>query len=270
MVQETEGFYDHEWFSGFSNKISFKHAVLFPVGDNKFKLNETSGQVIESSLSTAEIQLYTRFAFKERFVMGEFERVSLGTKYPVFEVDYAYGIPGLFGSEFEYHRLKVGMRQWFNVASLGWSKYIIDAGKIWGTLPYPLLKLMPGNETFLFDEYAYNLMDYYEFVSDAYIGIYYTHHFDGLLLNHIPLMRKLKWRTVIHGRGVVGTLTNANKNYSEFPRITHDLQRPYYEAGVGIENILRMFRVDALWRLSHRNINQSGNFALFLSFWFSF
>ena len=269
MVQETVGFYEHEWFAGFSNKISIKHSVLFPVGDNQFIIYDPTKR-IENSLSTAEIQLYTRFAFKERFVMGEFKRVSLGTKYPVFEVDYAYGFPGFLGSEFEYHRLKVGVRQWFNVASLGWSKYMIDAGKIWGTLPYPLLKLMPGNETFLFDEYAYNLMDYYEFVSDAYIGIYYTHHFDGLLLNHIPFMRKLKWRTVIHGRGVVGTLTNANKNYSEFPRITHDLQRPYYEAGVGIENIFKMFRVDAMWRLSHRNINNSSNFALFLSFWFSF
>lgn len=129
---------------------------------------------------------------------------------------------------------------------------------------------MPGNETFLFDEYAYNLMDYYEFVGDAYIGLYYTHHFDGLLLNHIPLMRKLKWRTVIHGKGVIGTLTDANRNYSVFPEILHDLETPYYEAGVGIENILKIFRVDAIWRLSHRNVNQSDNFALFFSFWFSF
>lgn len=271
MVQEVDAFYEHEWFAGFSNQFNLTQTVIFPVGGSQFVINDEEGiENIENSITTTEISIYTRFAYKEKFVMGEFVRVSLGTKYPVFEVKYAHGIPGIFGSEYRYEKLQFGIRHWFNIFSLGWSRYIFETGKIWGTLPYPLLKLMPGNETFLFDEYAYNLMDYYEFVSDAYVSLFYTHHFDGLILNRIPLMRKLKWRTVIHGRGVVGTLTKANNDYSVFPRTLNNLERPYYEAGVGIENIFKIFRIDAIWRLTHRDVNSSNNFALFLSFWFSF
>jgi len=36
-----------------------------------------------------------------------------------------------------------------------------------------------------------------------------------------------------------------------FPEGLAGLDRPYYEAGVGIENIFRLFRVEAMWRMSH-------------------
>lgn len=270
MVQEFDAHYEHEWFPGFSNQLNLIHRTVFPVGDNRFIIDGENGKQVENSLTTSEIQFTTRFAYKEKFVMGEFERISLGTNYPVIDVTYGLGIPDLLNGEYHFHRLQFGVRQWYNVFSFGWSKYIFEVGKIWGTLPYPLLKIMPGNETFLFDEYAYNLMEYYEFLGDAYLSLYYTHHFDGLILDRIPLMRKLKWRTVAHARGVIGTLTDANKNYSEFPAIMSDLQRPYYEAGVGIENIFRIFRIDAIWRLTHRQTSNVDNFAVFLSFWFSF
>ena len=94
---------------------------------------------------------------------------------------------------------------------------MIEGGKIWGTLPYPLLKIHDGNQTFLWDELAGNLMNYYEFVSDQYINFYYTHHFDGLLFNKIPLLRKLKWREVVATRLIYGTLSAQNQEYSKFP-----------------------------------------------------
>ncbi|MBU2649288.1 MAG: hypothetical protein KKA81_00005, partial [Bacteroidetes bacterium] len=270
MVQEFDTYYEHEWFPGFSNTLNLIHRRVYPVGDTRFVIYENGTTTVKSSLITSEVRLDTRFAYKEKFVMGEFERISLGTNYPVLSLSYGYGIPGLLNGEYEYHRLQLGVRQWFNLFSFGWSKYIFETGRIWGTLPYPLLKMLPGNETFLFDEYAYNLMNYYEFLTDAYISLYYTHHFDGLILNKIPLMRKLKWRTVAHARGVIGNLSDENKNYSEFPGVLSDLEKPYYEAGVGIENIFKIFRVDAIWRLTHREESNGDNFALFLSFWFSF
>ncbi|MBE9491822.1 MAG: carboxypeptidase-like regulatory domain-containing protein [Bacteroidetes bacterium] len=270
MVEEFKGYYEHEWFTGFSNRINLIHRTLFPVGGKTLQINENGQNIDENSIVTSEIRLDTRFAYKEKYLIGEFERINLGTKYPVLEIQYGYGIPGFLGSEYQYNRLQVGLKQWFNVFSLGWSKYIFETGKIWGVLPYPLLKLMPGNETYIFEQYAFNLMDYYEFISDAYISFYYTHHFDGFILNRIPLMRKLRWRTVVHARGVMGKLSEENKNYSEFPQITSNFEKPYYEAGVGIENIFKLFRIDAIWRLTHHNTKQSDNFAVFISIWFSF
>jgi hypothetical protein len=270
MVQQFKAYYEHEWFTGFSNTFNFFRREIYPVGGTQFLINEEGAYVPENSIITSEFRLDMRFAYREKIVMGEFERVSLGTEYPVLNVQLGLGIPGFLGSEYEYQRLQVGIKDWFNILSIGWSKYILEAGKIWGKLPYPLLKLLPGNETFLFEEYAFNLMYYYEFISDEYVALSYTHHFDGLLLNRIPLMRKLKWRTVIHGKGAMARLSETNKNYSQFPPITRDLKNPYIEAGVGIENIFKLIRIDAIWRLTNRQSRPSDNFAIFASIWFSF
>ena len=271
MLERYEMAYEHEWVAGFSNTFRFAHRKLFPVGETKFIVFPEEGTpVVEDNIISAEASIKFRWAHKERYILGNFTRITIGTKYPVFELLYAYGIPGLALSEYEYHRVQFQVKQWFNVASIGWSKYILETGKIWGTLPYPLLKLQPANETFLFDEYAYNLMNYYEFIHDQYISLYYTHHFDGLFLNHIPLMRKLKWRTVIHGRVLWGSLTEENKTYSLFPSLRIDQTDPYYEVGTGIENIFKFIRVDAIWRLNYRDIYNSRNFGVFISASLSF
>jgi hypothetical protein len=270
MVREYKAYYEHEWFTGFSNTIRFIRRDVFALGDEKFIINDNGSQYIDKSLVSNEIQLYTRFAYRERYLYGEFERTTLGTKYPVLELLYGYGIPGFPDSDVEYHRLTFRIKHWFNVANIGWSKYIFETGKIWGTLPYPFLKIHEGNETFLYYSGASNMMNYYEFISDTYASLYYTHHFDGLFLNHIPLMRKLKWREVIQGRAVWGTLSEKNKNYSVFPANSSALNDPYFEAGVAIENIFKVGRIDAIWRLSHLDAPNAKRFGLFVSFNFSF
>jgi hypothetical protein len=270
MVQEFKTYYEHEWFTGFSNTIRFIRRDVYALGDDKFIINDNGHQYVDNSLVSNEIQLYTRFAFREKYLYGQFERMTLGTKYPVLELLYGYGIPGFPGSDVEYHRLQFKVRQRFNVFNIGWSKYIFETGKIWGVLPYPFLKIHEGNETFFYYGEASNMMNYYEFISDTYAQLYYSHHFDGLFLNHIPLMRKLKWREVIHGRAVWGTLSEANKEYSLFPANSGSLEKPYYEAGIGIENIFKVGRIDAIWRLSHLDAPKVDRFRIFISFQFQF
>jgi hypothetical protein len=117
-------------------------------------------------------------------------------------------------------------------------------------------------------------MNYYEFLSDTWISASYTHHFSGFFFNKIPLLRKLKWREVAHVRAVYGTLGSKNAQYSLFPGNLRSFSRkPYYEAGVGIENIFKIIKIDAVWRMSH--LHDTGNssvskFGLFVSLFFSF
>jgi hypothetical protein len=112
-------------------------------------------------------------------------------------------------------------------------------------------------------------MNYSEFASDEYVSLYYIHHFDGLFLNHIPLFRKLKWREVAYARGVAGTMSEKNKLFNNlYPPYT--LDRPYYEAGIGIENIFTVFRVDGIWRLSRLDNPGASSFGVFMSVYFSF
>ncbi len=274
-VRELKMSYEHEWFNGLINRVWFIHRELFPPGNTAFVTFPQPGEpTLARSLYTSELRLDTRLSFRERFVTGEFYRYTLSSYYPIILLSFSYGIPNFIGSDYGYQKLTLNIQQWFNFTTIGWSKYAIEAGKIWGRLPYPLLKIHDGNQTFFFDEFSANMMNYYEFVSDQYISVYYTHHFDGLLFNHLPGIRKLKWREVVQARCVYGTLSDKNASYSLFPGQLRSFSGiPYWEAGAGIENIFRIIRVDAIWRLNHLDDIPGGHtkpFGVFVSLSFQF
>ncbi|MFA6924276.1 MAG: DUF5686 family protein [Bacteroidales bacterium] len=270
FVKQTKAYYEKEWFTGFSNTLSFYQRIISPMGLPTFILNNFGTPEQKKTLTTFEVIIGTRFAYQEKFLMGEFERISTGTKYPIFSLNYTLGIKNFLNSEYNYHKAVFSIEHWFYFKPYGWAKYIIEAGKIFNTLPYPLLKLHEGNETYYFDEYSFNMMNYYEFASDEWVSLYYTHHFDGFFLNRIPLIHKLKWREVFYAKGIIGELGEKNIKYSNLPDNLYGLKKPYFEAGVGIENILKILRVDAIWRLSHLDHPDIAKFGVRASLVFSF
>lgn len=275
MTEETKITYEHEWFNGFSNSIRFNYRNIFPITEQQshFVINKGGEPSYWNFINTFDITLKTRFAYNEKFVSGEFERVSLGTTYPILQVFYTKGIKDFIYSDFSYDKLEVSVEDWFNIFPLGYSRYIINYGKIWGTLPYPLLKLHEGNETYSFDKYSFNMMNYYEFVSDHYLSLYYSHYFEGFFFNKIPLFRKLKWREVVWGKGVIGTIREENTEIMPFLENMYtfdnpnkiDQLKPYFEVGAGIENIFRLFRIDGIYRLSYLDHPDVSEYGLRLS-----
>ena len=68
--------------------------------------------------------------------------------------------------------------------------YNVFAGQTFGTNPYMLLDIAPGNEIYYYNKYAFNLMNRYEFVHDKYAGVNFEHNIGNGLLGFIPLLRK--------------------------------------------------------------------------------
>ena len=272
MAKSFSLFVENDWFLGLSNSLYLRHRVLFPIkGESTFKFYENNQLVTKNIITISEIQLVTHFAYNENFISGAFRRRSIGTKYPILDISYTYGINNCLNSDYEYHKLNISLRHWFNIGTIGWSRYMITAGKVWGKLPYQLLKIHEGNETYMWDEFAFNTMNYYEFVSDAYFSWYYTHHFDGFFLNRIPLIKKLRWREVVYFRGLVGSITSKNKNYNFFPDNVYFLNKgPFCEAGVAIENIFKFVRIDGIWRLNYLDHPNTRKFMVMVSLWFNF
>ena len=172
------------------------------------------------------------------------------------------------------------MKHDFDIAPIGYSDIMLSGGKIFNKVPYPLLKLHEGNATYFYDPYAFSCMNFYEFASDLWGAVFWEHHFKGFFLNKIPLMKRLKWREVATVKALWGTLSDKNNGslsntdaIFRFPEGMSSVSKPYIEAGVGIENIFRLIRVDAIWRLTHRG-DRSGqdvdnfaiNFSLHLNF----
>lgn len=251
-VTEVSGYVEKEWFYGFSNKIILTHRVLKPLGLLEYKRPNIENIPTDiPHIITSEVSLYTRFAYKEKFVTGEFNRISLGTKYPTLELIYSRGISGLLESQYEYDKMIVRIKDKILLGPFGKLRVRFEAGKIWGALPYPLLQLHQGNETFFYDETAFNTMNYFEFVSDEWASGAVTYHADGLFFNKIPLLRKLKWREVVAFKGVVGSYNPENNQELLLPVNTQTITKPFVEGSFGIENIFKFVRIDALYRLSY-------------------
>jgi hypothetical protein len=272
FVDELKWSYKHEWFTGFSNTIGMSNRKLYTIGGEGIKLynNVLKDFQSRSQITTTELELDMHYGYREKVLAGEFERVVVSAPYPTLDIQLRYGVPKLLYSDFEYYSAKVRVTQWFNWMSVGWSKYNIEAGKTWGKLPYPLMKIHTGNETFWYDETAFNLMNYYEFVNDEYVNFLFTHHFEGFFLNHIPAIRKLKWREVAQIRGAFGHTSQENLDYNYFPTGTYSLGKPYFEAGVGIENIFRFIRIDGFRRLSYNDHPGTSPYGLMVSMNFNF
>ncbi len=246
--------YERDWAQGWSSKIQFTDKNISPYFN--FYYPDAATSELDSNVHVAEVKLSTRFSYRERFVKGQYSRVSLGSEYPTITLSYTLGLKGLLGSEYNYHKVEMIWDHWFYLNPFGWTEYLIKAGKIFGDLPFLLLHRHPGNETFFYNTYSFNNMNDYEFISDTYASIYVTHHFDGFIFNHIPLLRKLKLRALVGGKFTYGTLSDRNialnssaQNFDGNWQI--QAPQPYIEGSLGIENIFKLFRVDLVRRFSY-------------------
>lgn len=269
-VDEFRVSYEREWFMGFGHTPYLFQRTIRPSKFVTFNVMNGTDTLVVDNIKSLEMGVKTHFAWGEKFLTGEFDRISLGTNYPIFNLDLGYGIPLQGLGDHRYFKIHLGIDHTMPLGLIGRFNYIIDMGKIFGSLPYPLLELHKGNETYGYDDYAFNLMNYYEFVSDQYTSLALIHHFDGFFFNKIPLLRRLKLREVVSAKGVVGTLSNDNKASSAFPSTLSELKTPYVEAGAGIENILKLIRIDALWRLTYLDRPNISKFGVRLKLVFDF
>ncbi len=272
-LEEYRISYEREWITGLSNKLFFRKRGMRPLGTleyTRFDPNPEVGFTPDDLLNTSEFSLYTRFAHREDFVEGEFDRISLGSDYPILELQLSLGIKGLFDGDYDYHKVELAVSDELKVGVYGSTEYRATAGKYFGTLPYTLLEIHNGNESYFYDQQAFNLMNFFEFISDEYATLMVMHHFDGFFLNKIPLLRKLKWREVATFSTVVGSLADKHRRELVFPSNIYKIHQPYAEVGVGIENIFKLIRIDGMWRLNYLDHPDITKFGLRMSFEFSF
>lgn len=276
---EAKVWFQSEISRGLTNSITFKNKQFSPLYD--FTYRETNAQqqdILQNRFQVSEVTIGLRYAKNELFVQNDNERVSLGNgTRPRISMYYTYGFKDLLGGDFEYHKVALELKQNLKMGVLGRSAYTFTSGKIFSTLPYPLLKVHVGNETFFSATNAYNLMNELEFVSDRYFSLNYQHYFEGFILNRIPLMKKLKWRLVATGNILFGDVTEANRAIT--PHIEKDeesvpafeslsFDKPYIEVGYGIENILKFIRVDAYHRLTYLDKPDISKFGVKINFQF--
>ncbi|MFZ9187700.1 MAG: DUF5686 family protein, partial [Algoriphagus sp.] len=200
--------FQREFFKGFLVTSSLNKSQFDPLFD--FFYYEQGSKALRTSFQATEVRVGIRYGRDEIILINDNTRASLGSiKWPIVEMNYTKGIPSL-GSSLDYTKLNFYLYHRINLGLLGVGRYEIDAGKIWGEVPYPLLKNHLGNETLFYTTAAFNTMNFNEFASDQFVSLRYRQSFEGFLFNSIPLVKKLKWRMVGNANVLMGSVQDQN------------------------------------------------------------
>ena len=104
---------------------------------------------------------------------------------------------------------------------------------------------------------SFNLMNRFEYLSDKYAGVNVEHNIGSGLFRFIPITRKLKWRQFWNVKTLWGSLSSANDAINTYDTPNNKIPafktlngKTYIEVGTGIDNILKVFRLDFVWRVS--------------------
>lgn len=134
-----------------------------------------------------------------------YPRLELAYKKGFYDVDY-----DLISFEIFKERISAGLAGYFS--------FVVGAGKFLNNdvVYYPESKHFRGNNslTALPDLRRFGFLDFYQYSTDRhYFEAHLEHNFAGMLMNKVPLIRKLKLEEVIGGSYLTQPL---KKNYKEY------------------------------------------------------
>lgn len=255
--------YVQELQNRLSFTLGFRNWRHMPAGSIVYNKINNGTVVNVPSINTSEFSAQVRWAPKEQFYQGKVFRIPIINKYPIFTLRYTAGVKGIFKSEYDYHNINLRVEKRVFLSQLGYSDVVLEGGYTFGEAPYPLLSIHRANQTYAYQLNSYNLMNFQEFVSDHFAALSVDHHFNGLIFNRIPLLRKLKLRELLTMKVIYGGVRDANNpdknpNLIKFPTAsgvttTFALnKKPYIEGSVGIGNIFKLIRVDLVRRFNYK------------------
>ncbi len=268
-IKNAEFTYTRELYNHFSYQLTLRnrkniasHLVPFEQATTIDGITHTTHT---EELTQSEVELKLRWAPKEKFTQTKWNRYRVQPEHPVFTLTHTTGIKDVLGSDYNYQHTEFSFEKRFWFSAFGYTDCIIKAGKVWNQVPFPLLIMPNANLSYTIQKESYDLMNAMEFFNDEYASWDLTYYMNGLILNRIPLIRKLNWREVISCRGMYGRLSERNRpdpnNTGALYRFPYENDeyhylagKPYVEVGVGIENIFRVLRIDYVRRLTYRNL----------------
>lgn len=264
--------YVHELPNHLSYGFGFKYWAQQPTGAIEYVQPKFGFADTVSNLVTSQLSAQIRWAPHEKFYQGRVYRIPFPNQYPIFSLQYIAGIKGLFGGNYTYQDINLSVFKRFYLSTIGYTDVTVAGAYVLGKLPFPLLQILPANQTYIYQPDSYNLMNFLEFVSDHYVGADIEHHFNGFIFNKIPVLKRLKWREILTAKVLYGGLRTENDPSKDpllmrFPLIDGQAStfalgnQPYIEAGFAIGNIFKLLRVDFIERFSyldHPNVPQYG------------
>ena len=179
------------------------------------------------------LSLDVSFRPGQKYIQFPNSKIPIGSKYPTFNLNYTKGINNVFGSDVNFDKWKFSVYDDINLKIGGLIKYRVAIGGFLNNKSVYIqdYQHFNGNLTAAASDYlnSFQLVSYYAFSNTEpfYVEAHTEHHFNGLITNKIPYFKKLNWYLVA---GTNTFYVNEKNNH--------------VEVFVGIENILKIFRID--------------------------
>ena len=184
----------------------------------------------------------------QRYIELPNQKIPIGSKYPTLSLNYTKGINGVLGSSVDFDKWRFTVTDDMNFKLGGLLKYKIGVGGFPNTTKVYIqdYQHFTGNRSNGASEYVNSFQMAY-FYANSTIAPFFSfgfleHHFNGLLTNKIPLLKRLNWNLVA---GANVFYVNRNTSYVEY--------------FAGLENIFKIFRFDMVTS----SINGKGGFTDF-------
>ncbi len=204
-----------EWFNGFyvrtsldfSERSSISGLVMDNWSDSLFGRLNAPKDFPTYTVAIAGVQVLIR-PF-QRYIFKRNRKFILGSDWPDMEVEYRWGIPGLFGSEVDYHMLRAEARDFIQWPRLGYTEWRVGAGSFmgaqWDSIRFIEHKFFRGSDQRLFSmpTSSFQALDSTYHTARPYLELYGIHHFQGAFLERIPLVNRLNLEAAIGGSAVL-------------------------------------------------------------------
>lgn len=177
-----------------------------------------------------EIKLRLQYRPFQKHYFVHNKKVILGSDWPEFFLEYRKGLQGVFGSEVNYDYLELGAKDYRQMGRWGYSNWAVKAGSFINSRslrPFEH-KFFRASDAFFFSNplLSFQLLEISNKeatgelagslktlnTKNEYLQLNYIHHFDGLILNKIPLVRYLKLELAAGA----GTLLIRDLNFAHF------------------------------------------------------
>lgn len=140
---------------------------------------------------------------RQKFMTEPTRKVILGSKYPTFSVGYKKGWDGPLSSDIDFDFIDFKIEQDLVFGTLGNSKYTLQMGTFTNTTDLRVvdLKRFRQSDPIWYSNPlgSFQSLDTALVATDLYFEFHHIHHFNGALVNNIPLVKKLRVRAVAGG-----------------------------------------------------------------------
>ncbi|MGB1205920.1 MAG: DUF5686 family protein [Chitinophagales bacterium] len=243
LLRQGHFFYEKEWKRGVMSKFSATHKMVYTDPILNGEVNTKNSDISQA----LELNTYFRWGLGQKFLERGSKRVALAMSTPTFEIDYTFSPKiktknGLDTFD-NFHRLKLKISQRLTTR-VGRTDYTITGERVFGVNSNAFLTRHRGNGNILHNRHLYNSWSDEGYMSDVSASYWIRHRFDGLIFNAIPLVRKMKLRSILYSKGVYGKVLNSDL------AVANPLNGFYAEAGVGVENIAKFLHVYFIQRMT--------------------